>query len=688
MFKNLRQKTLNNSTADTSVISSRSVSANSLADDQASSIDPNISIISSRYQSVESLSSITESLPIPAQSAFGNLEDIISDLRVQINKKDDEIRKQALVIKDNEKVVQDLKQDVQKEIQSRLALERAYEKLEDDNEVEISKLKDKMEAEKRSAFRQLENQMEKLKKDNEKLSKKNSNGDAVAWQNKAESFEKAYTELMELQEHSEIQMQKMKDLLKIKDDELLAFQNKFKETEERYQMLQKQHGEGEGSTQQEFEAINWKAAQAEQELVSLEKRLITLERETEELRQKSSDKDFRIGRLREDIKNKELIIDTQKSDSLELANAVDRTTKLLNETKEELHMCKESYTKSLNDLQAEIDSLSAQYSESRNECRRQTDLVEQLQIAASATKTMKMNLQDDLDGWKQKLVESNDIILDYEAKQQNHQQEIDEYRLKLAKMETLSVEISQLKEEILSLQQNEDELRQENEFLTVARESWMDERNEKEALHAKEKASYEEKIRSYKDELELFRRSSQSNILPVSSNLQAKFQKGVTEVDISTRRDLDDEGQTLKQRCNALEKELADKTKQLKQNQQHLLDLKKTLQNEIRSGGGTGSPITAQGSPALGRKADSGFNGAEKSGDGQGLNIEYLKHCVMRYMCSLDTIETNYLVRVVSVLLKFTDEENTIVKEALEYKNSWFRQIPPKSLKKLKSTRS
>ena len=717
MFKNLKQKTLNSSGLDSSLLSVRSVSSSSLVEDNHSTADPNVSVLNHRHQSLESLSSINEDLPPTPRAMFGNLEDIIDDLKAQIGKKDNDNKKLQNVIKERDKRVNELEDNCKKEEEGRLALERAYEKLEDTNEVNRQQLEEKLDAEKVSSCNQLQNQIDKLKKDNDKLSKKkNNSADAVAWQNKAESLEKAYQELVEVQEHCEIQIQKMKDLIKMKDDDLQALQDTYHETEERCRNIQLQAASNKAQSQasgmdedhtedscdedtervakEDLDALNWQVASYQQEIEALEKHVVKLELELEDTQQKSGDKDFRINRLREDMKNKDLVIDTQKCDSLELANAVDRTQNLLTDVRTELEVTRSSYTKSLSDLQEDIDTITSQYKECKQECRKQTELVEQLGIAASATKTLKSNLQDDLDDLKAKLQESEAARANHAVAKERQQRLIESLELKLEKHESLYATILSLREELAASQQNEEELKQENDYLTVARESWSEERNELEADFKRQLTNLSDKRDALKQEVELFRRSSQATILPVSSSLQAKFFKGVTEVDIATRKDIEEELHDVRDKCKGLEIELASKTKQLKQNQQHLSDMKRTLQDELR-GGSNVSPSTSRASPALNRKYEvipvtSTDNAIKNSNDGtftmmEPINLEYLKHCVVKFMCCLDN-ETAYLLKVISVLLHFTDEEFAIVQEALRARSSWFRSRP-KSVQRLKSTR-
>ena len=698
MFKNLKQKTLNDSTA--SVISSRSISSSSLVEDENRSPEPNVSVLSTRYQSVESLSSVNEDQPSTPRAVFGNLEGIIDDLKNQIKKKDNENKKLQFMTKDSEKQINELATNWNKDVEAKKALERAYEKLEDTNEVNTRQLRDKLDAEKTFACKQLQNQIDKLKRDNEKLNKKNNSADAVAWQNKAESVEKAYQELVEIQEHSEIQVQKMKDLIVMKDNDLQALQKKFDETADQFDNIQTQlntNSSPDESTEAisriDFDTLNWEVAKSRQEIESLENQVIKLELDLDNYKQKASDKDYRIGRLREDIKNKDIALEAHKCDAVELTNSLEKTSNLLSDAKAESESSKVCYEKNTNDLQEEVKIIKERYEETTLECQKQADLIEQLQIAASATKTIKSNLESELELWKNKYEESESNcaqLLEYGV---NNKSVIDDLKLHIENNAGMNSQVESLKEDISALQQNELELKQENEYLVVARESWIEEKRELEAQFNGEMGVLSKKNSLLKEELELLRRSNQATILPVSSSLQAKFVKGVTEVDIATRKEVEEELADFRQKCSDLETELSGKTKQLKQTQQHLSDMKKTLQSELRGGPNISPCTSSRASPALPRKqseivsysVEVNKSITEKPLDD--VNQEYLKHCVIKYMTSFLDSETNYLVRVISVLLNFTQEENDIVHDALDYKASWFRQMPPKSLKKLKSTR-
>lgn len=57
------------------------------------------------------------------------------------------------------------------------------------------------------------------------------------------------------------------------------------------------------------------------------------------------------------------------------------------------------------------------------------------------------------------------------------------------------------------------------------------------------------------------------------------------------------------------------------------------------------------------------------------LNLEYLKHVVLKFMSAREA-EAFHLIKAVSVLLNFSVEEENLLKETLEYKMSWFGSKP------------
>ncbi|XP_036117447.1 golgin subfamily A member 1 isoform X3 [Molossus molossus] len=124
-----------------------------------------------------------------------------------------------------------------------------------------------------------------------------------------------------------------------------------------------------------------------------------------------------------------------------------------------------------------------------------------------------------------------------------------------------------------------------------------------------------------------------------------------------------------------LEQQLLERNKAIKQMQQRMLELKKTLQKElkirpdnelfeVREKPGHEMPNMA---PSVTSNAD--------LTDAREVNFEYLKHVVLKFMSCRES-EAFHLIKAVSVLLNFSQEEENMLKETLEYKMSWFGSKP------------
>ncbi|NXF70790.1 GOGA1 protein, partial [Sclerurus mexicanus] len=124
-----------------------------------------------------------------------------------------------------------------------------------------------------------------------------------------------------------------------------------------------------------------------------------------------------------------------------------------------------------------------------------------------------------------------------------------------------------------------------------------------------------------------------------------------------------------------LEQQIAEKNKMIKQLQQRMTELKKTLQKELKI-----RPDSEV--PELREKANSEVPNAAVTvtnnsdlNDSREINFEYLKHVVLKFMSCRES-EAFHLIKAVSVLLNFSQEEENMLKETLEYKMSWFGSKP------------
>uniref|UniRef100_A0AAQ5ZPQ1 Golgin subfamily A member 1 n=1 Tax=Amphiprion ocellaris TaxID=80972 RepID=A0AAQ5ZPQ1_AMPOC len=125
-----------------------------------------------------------------------------------------------------------------------------------------------------------------------------------------------------------------------------------------------------------------------------------------------------------------------------------------------------------------------------------------------------------------------------------------------------------------------------------------------------------------------------------------------------------------------LEQQLSDKNRTIKQLQQRLAELKRTLQKELK----IKPEPEAEGKEKFPPTSNTTVTNTSDLNDSREINFEYLKHVVLKFMSSREA-EAYQLIRAVSVLLNFTREEEDMLKQTLEYKMSWFGSKPsPKGI--------
>lgn len=145
-----------------------------------------------------------------------------------------------------------------------------------------------------------------------------------------------------------------------------------------------------------------------------------------------------------------------------------------------------------------------------------------------------------------------------------------------------------------------------------------------------------------------------------------------------------------------LESQLVDKNKSIKQLQQRLGDMKKTLQKELnlhpdgyggditKSNGTTGIALDDTSAAVLAPSSSHQVSqrrlqqqaGAAFSSEGSNdVNFQYLKHVLIKFLTSRE-YEAKHLTRAVATLLHFSPEEEKLLQETLEWKMSWFGSRP------------
>ncbi|NXF05845.1 GOGA1 protein, partial [Smithornis capensis] len=124
-----------------------------------------------------------------------------------------------------------------------------------------------------------------------------------------------------------------------------------------------------------------------------------------------------------------------------------------------------------------------------------------------------------------------------------------------------------------------------------------------------------------------------------------------------------------------LEQQIAEKNKMIKQLQQRMTELKKTLQKELKIRPDSEVPeLREKANPEVPNASVTVTNNSDLN-DSREINFEYLKHVVLKFMSCRES-EAFHLIKAVSVLLNFSQEEENMLKETLEYKMSWFGSKP------------
>lgn len=115
---------------------------------------------------------------------------------------------------------------------------------------------------------------------------------------------------------------------------------------------------------------------------------------------------------------------------------------------------------------------------------------------------------------------------------------------------------------------------------------------------------------------------------------------------------------------NRLETDLEDKDKKIKLLQAKIIELKKAFQRELKMAapGVEGSDKSSPGTP----NGEVTTSNAERQ-EYLEVNFKYLKHVVLKYMCS-NNKQSRQLINVIAYLLRFTPKEEKCVKEAMEWK--------------------
>ncbi|XP_022904343.2 golgin subfamily A member 1 [Onthophagus taurus] len=137
--------------------------------------------------------------------------------------------------------------------------------------------------------------------------------------------------------------------------------------------------------------------------------------------------------------------------------------------------------------------------------------------------------------------------------------------------------------------------------------------------------------------------------------------------------------QELRATLTVLEEQISDKNKLIKTLQLRLSDMKKTLQQELRTPTNTNlnnfDNNAAILMPSQTTTTATKLYGSSRRSDEEDVNFKYLKHVIIKFLTSRE-YEAQHLIRAVATLLKFSPEEEKLLHDTLEWRMSWFGSKP------------
>ncbi|XP_038863340.1 golgin subfamily A member 1 isoform X4 [Salvelinus namaycush] len=303
--------------------------------------------------------------------------------------------------------------------------------------------------------------------------------------------------------------------------------------------------------------------------------------------------------------------------------------------------------------------------------RRQAEELEQARSELSSRQTVSVEIAMALEDTRRQKEELQLQVVEMMASLQTTSQELAHVTEQLKRKEE---DLQTLRNELQSAQSSLSQLQEEG--LQAAAQERQEEKDSQLVSLRQELLTQNEQLDSCQLRVSELEVEVETLTLQQTPELCELDQNGTVTVD-----DLDH-----MQKANRdLEQQLSDKNKTIKQLQQRLAELKRTLQKELklkpetesdgkeRAQEGRGERqerpdrIFTEPAPGPAPGPNTTVTNTSDLNDSREINFEYLKHVVLKFMSSREA-EAYQLIRAVSVLLNFTGEEEDMLKQTLEYK--------------------
>lgn len=338
-------------------------------------------------------------------------------------------------------------------------------------------------------------------------------------------------------------------------------------------------------------------------------------------------------------------------------------------------------------LQDRVADLDKQIGEANSTLKQLTGELEQCQVELNNRQTVSLEIAKALEETRQQKEELQTQVGELNTSLQSSQQEVSTVTEKLTLREedikTLQNEVQCRQASLVQLQEELEQQRAQMEQMEQDKDSQLMSLKEELLSQTQQLDSCQARISYLEVEVETLTEQLHSPAVCEENH------NGSVTVD-----DLDH----IQKVNRELEQQLSDKNRTIKQLQQRLAELKRTLQKELKlkpepeaEGKEKLPEIRAEKQerfcpdlPPVSYPSPPTSNptvtNTSDLNDKREINFEYLKHVVLKFMSSREA-EAFQLIRAVSVLLNFTREEEDMLKQTLEYKMSWFGSKPsPKGI--------
>lgn len=498
--------------------------------------------------------------------------------------------------------------------------------------------------------------------------------------------------------------------------------------EKRLEMLQVEHESLKVEYEQhklkmtfEFAERNKLTEQLQEKVSSLEKKLernLSGDEHMQELLKEKAALELKLDETRQQILTDRMhhadTVNQLETQNRELEQKLQTTTETLKKIKESAGEQDLKIQKLETDLENERNKLQQQLSSEKHQYEQKvTGLESQIAALQTAWEFDKTSTQHKISQLEKENEHLNESREKYESSLKNQESELNRLKKELSSRETVSTEIAKALEEtrkqreefqqqvshLASLIEEKDRLiGEKSDVLLKQKEELNQLRQDHEAvlLQMHQLQSDIEACNSQAMEKEEMARKEIDELkLQVQECMLAReHEKNVSDLEESAgplnnehlhppeNRVMEQNGEVaaadviqLQKDNRELEQQIVEKNKMIKQLQQRMTELKKTLQKELKIRPDSEVPEVREKTNSEVPNTSVTVTNNSDLNDSREINFEYLKHVVLKFMSCRES-EAFHLIKAVSVLLNFSQEEENMLKETLEYKMSWFGSKP------------